>query len=187
MRKLRIHDKVIWTIGHSTHPIDDFIRLLNSFEIQLVADIRSYPASRRYPHFIKELLSVSLAENNIEYIHLKDLGGRRKSRPDSTNTGWRLEAFRGYADYMETGLFHSSIKELELIAIEKQTAYMCSEALWWRCHRSLVSDYLKLNGWKVIHIMGVGKSDEHSYTQPARIVDGKLIYRKEEHDQLSIP
>lgn len=172
-------DKIIWTIGHSTHPLDEFIDLLNSFEIKLVADIRSYPGSRRFPHFNKENLKASLAQNNIEYIHLKELGGRRKVKPDSLNTGWRHEAFRGYADYMETELFKYSIKELELLAIEKRTAYMCSEALWWRCHRSMVSDWLKLNGWKVLHIMAVDKSEIHPYTQPARIVDGKLSYIKD--------
>jgi len=172
-------EKVIWTIGHSTHTLDEFIRLLNSFEIQLVADIRSYPGSRRFPHFNKELLNVSLEEYGIEYIHLKDLGGRRKSKPDSVNNGWRHEAFRGYADYMETDLFNYAIRELQMLALEKRTAYMCSEALWWRCHRSMVSDWLKLNSWKVVHIMGIGKSEEHHYTQPARIVEGKLLYSKE--------
>lgn len=174
-----MQEKVIWTIGHSTHTIDEFITLLNSFGIQLVADIRSYPGSRRYPHFNKELLNVTLAKSQIEYIHLKDLGGRRKSKPDSLNDGWRHEAFRGYADYMETDFFKYYIKELESLALQMKTVFMCSEALWWRCHRSLVSDWLKLHGWKVIHIMNVGKSEEHPYTQPARIVDGKLMYSKE--------
>jgi uncharacterized protein (DUF488 family) len=174
-----VEEKVIWTIGHSTRTIEEFITLLNSFSIQLVADIRSYPGSRRFPHFNKELLNVTLADNHIEYIHLKDLGGRRKSKPESVNNGWRHEAFRGYADYMESDLFDYSIKELELLALGKRTAYMCSEALWWRCHRSMVSDWLKLKGWKVIHILGIGKSEEHPYTQPARIVDGKLMYTNE--------
>jgi len=174
-----MQEKVIWTIGHSTHTLDEFIKLLNSFEIQLVADIRSSPGSRRYPHFNKVLLNESLAENTIEYVHFRDLGGRRKSKPDSINTGWRLEAFRGYADYMETDFFKYYIKELESLALQMKTAFMCSEALWWRCHRSLVSDWLKLHGWKVIHIMGIGKSEEHPYTQPARIVEGKLSYSKD--------
>lgn len=174
-----MQEKVIWTIGHSTHTLEKFINLLNSFEIKLIADIRSYPGSKRFPHFNKELLKVSLAQNNIEYLHLKDLGGRRKTKPDSVNDGWRHDAFRGYADYMETDFFDYSIKELELLGLRTRTAYMCSEALWWRCHRSMVSDWLKLNGWKVIHIMGQRKSEEHPYTQPARIVNGNLIYSKE--------
>ena len=144
-----------------------------------MVDIRSFPGSRKFPHFNKENLPASLAENNIEYIHLKNLGGRRKVNPESCNTGWRVAAFRGYADYMETENFEKAIKELEQIASEKRVAYMCAEAVWWRCHRSLVSDYLKHNGWTVLHIMGVNKSTEHPYTAPAKIMNGKLNYSKE--------
>lgn len=171
--------KIIYTIGHSTHTLQDFIAMLKSFQIELVADIRSYPGSRKFPHFNKETLPASLAENNIEYIHLRELGGRRKVKPDSCNMGWRVAAFRGYADYMETDNFKTAIKELEKIASGKRVAYMCAEAVWWRCHRSLVSDYFKNEGWTVLHIMGVGKSTEHPYTSPAKIKDGKLDYSKE--------
>jgi uncharacterized protein (DUF488 family) len=170
--------KTIWTIGHSTRTFDEFIDMLKSFQIELVADIRSFPGSRRYPHFNKEALEVSLPENNIKYIHLRELGGRRKTRPDSINTGWRLDAFRGYADYMETDAFKTAITELEHFASQERTAYMCSEAVWWRCHRSLVSDYLKNRGWTVIHIMGAGMAQEHPYTSVAEIVNGELRYAK---------
>lgn len=170
--------RTIWTIGHSTHKLDEFISILQSFEIRLLADIRSYPGSRRYPHFNKEALEVSLPKNNIRYIHIKELGGRRKVQPHSINTGWRLASFRGYADYMGTESFKKAIEELERIAAKQRTAYMCAEALWWRCHRSLVSDFLKHRGWTVMHIMGVSKETEHSYTSPARIVKGKLLYNK---------
>lgn len=169
-------NSTIWTIGHSNHPFDEFVIILKSFDIKLVADIRSLPGSRKYPHFNKEFLEVALPENNIAYEHFKDLGGRRKAKPDSHNTGWRLPAFRAYADYMETDVFLISVGELERKARNKRTAYMCAESLWWRCHRSLVSDYLKTKGWDVIHIMGKGKSKEHVYRDPARIVDGKLTY-----------
>jgi uncharacterized protein (DUF488 family) len=172
-------NKTIWTIGHSTRTLDEFIAMLTSFRIELVADIRSFPGSRRYPQFNKEALEVSLPENKIKYIHLRELGGRRKVRPDSVNTGWRVAAFRGYADYMETDAFKIAIKGLEAIALKERTAYMCSEAVWWRCHRSLVSDYCKMHGWTVMHIMGIGKMAEHPYTSPARIVGGHLIYSKE--------
>ena len=168
--------RIIWTIGHSTHTIKEFIDILKSFHIECVVDIRSFPGSRRYPHFNKEALEVLLPENNIKYIHLRDLGGRRKVRPDSINTGWRLAAFRGYADYMETNSFKEAIKELERLGSGERTAYMCAEAVWWRCHRSLVSDYLKLHEWKVMHIMGIGKTQEHTYTSPAQIVNGELLY-----------
>ncbi len=171
--------KIIYTIGHSTHTLEEFIAMLKSFNIELLADIRSFPGSRKFPHFNKENLPASLAENNIEYIHLKNLGGRRKVNPDSCNTGWRVAAFRGYADYMETESFKKAIHELEQIASTKRVAYMCAEAVWWRCHRSLVSDYLKNEDWTVLHIMGVGKTTEHPYTAPAKIMNGKLNYSKE--------
>ena len=150
--------------------------MLHSFSIELVADIRSYPGSRKFPQFNKEALEISLIQTNIQYVRLKDLGGRRKVNPDSKNTGWRHAAFRGYADYMETSAFTEGIKELMKIALEQRTAYMCSEAVWWRCHRSMISDYLKVQGWKVMHIMGVNKAEEHPYTGPAKIVNGKLNY-----------
>lgn len=170
------NQRTIWTIGHSTHAFEEFLAMLKAFQIELVADIRSLPGSRKYPHFNLEALQVSLPENNIKYAHLKELGGRRKVQPNSHNTGWRLDAFRGYADYMETGAFAKAIQELESLAYEKRTAYMCAEALWWRCHRSLVSDYLKIRGWTVFHIMGISKSEEHRYTSPVKIVEGKLLY-----------
>ena len=172
-------NKTIWTIGHSTRPLDEFVAMLHSFSIELVADVRSYPGSRRFPQFNKEELETSLSQNDIQYVHLKNLGGRRKVSPDSKNTGWRHAAFRGYADYVETSAFRDGIEELVKSALKKRTAYMCSEALWWRCHRSMISDYLKLQGWKVMHIMGIGKAEEHSYTSPARIVNGELNYELE--------
>ena len=171
--------KIIWTIGHSTNTLAEFIAMLISFQIKLVVDIRSFPGSRRYPHFNKEALETSLPENKIKYIHIRELGGRRKVRPDSINVRWNHPAFRGYADYMETNAFKKAINELECLAYKERTAFMCSEAVWWRCHRSLVSDYLKLNGWTVIHIMGIGKNKEHSYTSPARIVGLHLLYSNE--------
>ena len=131
--------------------------MLHSFRIELVADIRSYPGSRKFPQFNKEALQISLPQNHIQYIHLKELGGRRKANPDSKNTEWRHPAFRGYADYMETETFKEGMAALKKLALKQRTAYMCSEAVWWRCHRSMVSDYLKAAGWKVWHIMGIEK------------------------------
>jgi uncharacterized protein (DUF488 family) len=172
-------NKSIWTIGHSTHSFEEFLAMLHSFNIEMVADIRSYPGSRKFPQFNKNALEIFLPQNNIQYIHLKDLGGRRKVNPDSRNTSWRHMAFRGYADYMETVAFKDGIKYLEKIAEKQRTAYMCSEAVWWRCHRSMVSDYLKVRHWTVMHIMGIGKEQEHPYTAPARIVNGELSYEQE--------
>lgn len=171
-------EKIVWTIGHSTHPLDELVAMLQSFQIEMVADIRSFPGSRKFPQFNKEALEISLPENNIQYIHLKELGGRRKVKADSKNIVWRHPAFRGYADYMETDAFKEGIRQLEKTALKQHTAYMCSEAVWWRCHRSMVSDYLKVHGWKVMHIMGIGKEEEHPYTAPARIVNGELTYKE---------
>jgi len=172
-------NKTIWTIGHSTRPLEEFLSMLHSFNIQIVADIRRFPGSRNFPQYNEEALSVSLSQNNIQYVDLKILGGRRKAKPGSKNTAWRNSAFRGYADYMETDTFKEGITELESIAVKQRTAYMCSEAVWWRCHRSMVSDYLKVNGWNVMHIMGIGKEQIHPYTSAARIVNKKLSYQTE--------
>ena len=166
----------LWTIGHSTLSIEDFIDRLKSFEIQLLADVRSFPGSRRYPHFNKENLNASSAGADIRYEHFPELGGRRRARPDSLNVAWRNESFRGYADYMETKKFVEGVERLQDIASAHRTAIMCSEAVWWRCHRSLISDYLKVKGIEVNHIMSIGKAEPHPFTSGARIVDGELSY-----------
>ena len=168
----------VYTIGHSTHTLEEFLEMLQSFKIKMVVDIRSFPGSRKFPQFNNENLKVSLPANDIGYIHLKELGGRRKVNKESLNTRWRNYSFRAYADYMETDSFERGMRQLEEIALQSPTAYMCSEAVWWRCHRSMVSDVLKAEGWKVLHIMGVGKSEEHPYTSPAIVADGKVRYRE---------
>jgi uncharacterized protein (DUF488 family) len=168
--------KAIFTIGHSTHPIDGFIDILQSFSISVLADIRNFPGSKRYPHFNKESLQKSLEENNIRYVHFKDLGGRRKPVDNSVNTRWRNSAFRGYADYMSSDSFAKAISELEELASGQRLVYMCAEAVWWSCHRSLISDYLKIRGWAVWNIMAFGKASEHPFTSAARIVEGELRY-----------
>ncbi|MBX2887725.1 MAG: DUF488 domain-containing protein [Ferruginibacter sp.] len=166
----------IYTIGHSTHPMETFLAMLNSFNIQTVVDIRSLPGSRKFPQFDKENMEIILPENGIEYVHLLELGGRRKVKKNSHNTRWRNDSFKGYADYMETEDFKKAILHLENIATKRITVYMCAEAVWWRCHRSMVSDYLKAKGWDVLHIMTINKAEPHRYTQPARIIDGTVCY-----------
>lgn len=170
---------IIYTIGHSTHTMEDFLEMLKSFEIESLVDVRSMPGSNKFPQFNKENLMKVLPENGIEYRHMTQLGGRRKTHKDSKNTRWRNASFRSYADYMETDEFKTGIAELTQLAKTKTTAYMCAEAVWWRCHRSMISDYLKLIDWNVEHIMGIGKVTEHSYTQPARIEKGELCYYDE--------
>lgn len=166
----------LWTIGHSTHPIEEFVAMLLGHNIEVLADVRRFPASRKFPHFNADTMTEVLQANGIEYMPFLELGGRRKARPDTHNTAWRSEAFRGYADYMETPEFAACAARLMETARERRTAIMCSEAVWWRCHRGLVSDYAKARGWQVLHIMTPTKADPHPFTSAASIVDGKLSY-----------
>ena len=185
----------IWTIGHSTRGIDEFISLLKENEIKLLVDVRAFPGSKRYPQFNKEALAKSLNAHGIRYEHFPELGGKRKSKPDSRNTAWRNASFRGYADYMETEQFQKGVERLLFFARSDPEsirgrngrdggeavnpcaiAIMCAEAVWWRCHRSLIADYLKARGVEVLHVLGANKVDPHPYTPAARIVNGELSY-----------
>jgi uncharacterized protein (DUF488 family) len=174
---MKISDARIWTIGHSTRSREEFLDLLKVDRIQTLVDIRSFPGSRRYPHFNKENLRAALSVVHINYSHMAELGGRRKAKPHSINMAWRNESFRGYADYMETEAFREGIERLMELAHEQRTVIMCAEAVWWRCHRSLIADYLKAAGVTVLHIVGEGRADEHPFTSAAQIVNGKLSYR----------
>ena len=170
----------IWTIGHSTRSIDDIISLLKENEIKLLADVRSLPGSKRYPQFNKETLAESLNAHGIRYEHFPELGGRRKPKADSRNTTWRNASFRGYADYMETEQFQKGAERLLAVAGEAgPAAIMCAEAVWWRCHRSLISDFLKVRGIEVMHILSVDKVEPHPFTSAAQIVGGMLSYGSE--------
>lgn len=167
----------IWTIGHSTRSAEDFLELLGANKIEVLADVRRFAASRKYPHFNQASLQKLLEEAaGIEYAAFPELGGRRRPRKDSPNTIWRNESFRGYADYMETGEFQKGIERLSDLAQRKRAAVMCSEAVWWRCHRALVADYLKSRGAFVHHIVNPGKIELHPYTSAARLSEGKLSY-----------
>ena len=166
----------IYTIGHSTRSLEYFLQLLQSHKIEALADVRQFPGSRRHPQFGQENLSQSLAQAGIAYVHFPELGGRRRARPDSPNTAWRNEAFRGYADYMMTREFQAGIDRLLKFAQERRTAIMCAEALWWRCHRALISDSLKVNSVRVIHILSASKTEEHPFTSAARVINGQLSY-----------
>jgi uncharacterized protein (DUF488 family) len=178
----------IWTIGHSTRKIDIFISLLEENGIKLVADVRMFPGSKRYPHFNKEALADSLGKAGIGYEHFPELGGRRKARTDSRNTAWRNASFRGYADYMEMEEFRDGSKRLVDLATGRvrpagglatetgPVAIMCAEALWWRCHRALISDFLKARGIEVTHIVDLAKTEPHPFTSAAKVVDGELSY-----------
>jgi uncharacterized protein (DUF488 family) len=175
----------IWTIGHSTRTIEEFIGALQANGIKLVVDVRLLPGSKRYPQFNKEELAKSLRQDGIGYEHFPGLGGRRKAWKDSHNTAWRNESFRGYADHMETAEFARGIARLQKMADHHgATAIMCAEVVWWRCHRSLIADYLKAHGAEVIHIIDASKTEPHPFTSAARIVDGRLSYSRNEPELL---
>jgi uncharacterized protein (DUF488 family) len=166
----------IWTVGHSTLPIEEFMDILRDNQIEILVDVRHFPGSRKFPHFGKVALQEALVTAGIHYEHLVELGGRRPVSPNSHNSAWRNASFRGYADYMETQPFRDGIDRLLEIARGGRTAIMCSEAVWWRCHRSMIADYLKAMGVRVIHILGTKKAQEHPYTSAAQLVEGRLSY-----------
>jgi uncharacterized protein (DUF488 family) len=168
----------LYTIGHSTRPLDEFIAVLNAHSIQTLVDIRSFPVSRRLPHFNREALEESFAKAGIRYLWLKELGGRRKKiRDDSPNVALRNDSFRNYADYMLTTEFEQGVAELVRVAEQSRTAYMCAERVYFHCHRMLVSDWLVAHGHEVFHIDGLGPARKHELMAEARVIDGEIIYR----------
>ena len=166
----------IWTIGHSTRSSREFDEMLLSHRINTLVDVRSFPGSRRYPHFNQAELSRTLGAVGILYLHCPELGGRRQPSPHSRNTAWKNPSFRAYADHMESEEFRNGIQHLLELGRKKRTAVMCAEALWWRCHRSLIADFLKARGLEVIHILDAKHTEVHPYTSAARIVEGCLSY-----------
>jgi uncharacterized protein (DUF488 family) len=165
---------VVYTVGHSTHPIDEFIRILHEHGIQRLVDVRTIPRSRHNPQFNRENLPASLEVAGIVYQHVPGLGGLRHPRGDSINTGWRNVSFRGFADYMQTPEFHGNLDKLIELASDLSTTIMCAEAVPWRCHRSLIADALVARGITVLEILTVAKSQSHSLTQFAK-VDGRQV------------
>ncbi|HLH03604.1 MAG TPA: DUF488 domain-containing protein [Bryobacteraceae bacterium] len=166
----------VYTIGHSTRSADEFIGILQAYGIELLADIRTIPRSRRNPQFETETLRSSLTRNGIEYVHLRALGGLRHPKKDSINTAWRNDSFRGYADYMQTEEFAHAIDELIARAARQKTAIMCAEAVPWRCHRSLVADALLVRGVEVIEIMSATSSRPHALTKWATVDGTRITY-----------
>jgi len=168
----------IYTIGHSTRTLEELIAALQAHEIRRLVDIRSFPMSRRLPHFNRENLEVELPKAGIAYVWMKELGGRRKKqRDDSPNIALRNDSFRNYADYMLTESFQRAAEELVQLAGRERTAIMCAERVYFHCHRMLVSDYLTAHGHEVLHIDAMGPARPHKLMAEARIDEGKLVYR----------
>jgi Uncharacterized conserved protein len=167
---------MIWTIGHSTRSAAELLECLTAYGIELVADVRRLPGSRRLPQFDAETLETSLRDHGIAYHWFPALGGRRRPMGAATDSAWRHPAFRAYAEHMETEEFAEGLFELTMLAGGLRTAVMCAEVLWWRCHRRLIADVLTSVGFPVVHIFTPDHAEPHKLTPPARIVDGMLTY-----------
>ena len=168
----------LYSIGHSTRTFDELVDTLQAHSISTLVDIRSFPMSRRLPHFNRESLERTLPEAGIRYVWIKELGGRRsKIRDDSPNIALRNASFRNYADYMLTEEFRRGMNQLLQLAEQSRTAYMCAERVYFHCHRMLVSDWLTAHGHEVLHIGGTGPVKPHKLLAEARVIDGDVIYR----------
>jgi uncharacterized protein (DUF488 family) len=168
---------LLHTVGHSTHPIEKFLAIVAQHRIAMVADVRSFPGSRRWPQFNQAELQRSVEGAGLRYHWIKALGGRRNlKRPNSPHTAWEYPAFRSYADYTETVEFGAGLEELIELARGGRAAIMCSEGLWWRCHRRIIADHLTVRGWEVRHIMPDGKAAAHALTEFASVREGRIVY-----------
>ena len=166
----------VWTVGHSSRPWPEFVALVKPEGIELVADVRRHAGSRKHPQFGPDLFPAGLGAEGIGYLQIPELGGRRTPRPDSPNTVWRNPSFRAYADHMGTDEYRKGRRHLTEVAARRRTAILCSEAVWWRCHRALIADDLKASGARVLHLIGHGKISEHPYTAAASVEGGVLSY-----------
>jgi uncharacterized protein (DUF488 family) len=178
---------MVYTVGHSTRGLEDFLALLGEYRIEELVDVRRFPTSRRHPHFAGEALARALGAAGIAYAHEPDLGGYRKPRPDSPNTAWRVAGFRGYADYMDTPAFRTALDRVIERASVRATAVMCAEITPLRCHRRLIADALVARGLVVVHILGLGKTETHALNPDARVLaDGRLVYLRPPDDQIGM-
>jgi len=167
------------TIGHSTHPLEEFVAILKAHEVELLVDVRTVPKSRHVPQYNSEALAAELSARGIGYVHMKELGGLRHAAKDSINSGWRNASFRGYADYMGSDEFRKGIDRLVELAADRRTTIMCAEALPWRCHRSLIGDALLVRGVEVEDIMNATSRREHVMTPFARVRGEEITYPAE--------
>ncbi|HZV51227.1 MAG TPA: DUF488 domain-containing protein [Candidatus Dormibacteraeota bacterium] len=167
---------IIYSVGHSNRSLEELIALLQAHGVDLLVDVRTAPGSRRHPQFGRLALAEALGRIGIEYVHLPELGGLRRPRPDSPNTGWRNQSFRGYADYMQTGAWEAGLRRLIELAGGRRAIIMCAEAVPWRCHRSLIADALLARGIVVRHVLGPGDERPHAMTPFARVEGERITY-----------
>jgi uncharacterized protein (DUF488 family) len=177
---------VVLTVGHSNRSLEEFLRLLQAHRVTLVADVRKMPRSRGNPQFNRDTLPPALREAGIGYVHLPGLGGLRRRRPDSPNTGWRNASFQGYADYMLTPEFEQSLQELMERARGRRTALMCAEAVPWRCHRSLIADALAVRGFAVEHLLSASRTQRHALRPWAQVQGTRITYPAQEHPSTGV-
>lgn len=169
----------VWTIGHSTRPVNEFVRILQAHDAELVVDVRRFPGSRRLPQYASSALAETLAAHDVSYQWLPDLGGRRRPDPASVNLGWRHPSFRGYADHVASEEFANGLFELLILAHGARVVIMCAEVLWWRCHRRLIADVLTSLDVQVVHLRDERPGEAHRLAAPARLVAGHLTYESE--------
>jgi uncharacterized protein (DUF488 family) len=177
-------DPLLFSVGHGARPLEAFLQLLRGAEVERLVDVRSFPGSRKHPHFGRDALAEALAAEGIAYGWERDLGGFRKPAPDSPNTAIRNAGFRGYADHMRTEPFLAARDRLIASARGSVTAYMCAESVWWRCHRRMLSDSLVVAGCRVHHLMDRGKQEPHRLNPVARVLpDGTIVYDRPDGQQ----
>jgi uncharacterized protein (DUF488 family) len=177
----------IWTVGHSNHPMEKFFDILKAHSIERILDVRRFPASRKWPHFNAQALAKSLPAAGIDYAGMPELGGRRKPRADSPHVAWRTDAFRGYADFMDTEEFAGELARAMSLARERRSALMCAEALPWRCHRSVLADAFLARGWKVFEVLSEKEARPHDLPGFARQEGEKVIYDRAPQSDLPLP
>ena len=166
----------MWTVGHSTHALDEFVALVRAHGVTTIADVRKLPRSRRHPHFNVDTLPDALAAAGLGYTHFAGLGGLRREQPDSVNRAWKNPSFRAYADYMQSDMFAAELDRLLALGRRERVAIMCAEAVWWRCHRSLIADALVARGEPVLHILTPERAEPHALRAFARVENGRVTY-----------
>ncbi len=166
----------MWTVGHSTHSLDEFIALVRAHGVIHIADVRKLPRSQRHPQFNVETLPTGLGAAGVGYTHFAGLGGLRRERPDSINRAWKNPSFRAYADYMQSDMFAAELDRLVALGHREHVAIMCAEAVWWRCHRSLIADALVARGEPVLHILTPARAEPHVLRDFARVENGRVTY-----------
>ena len=167
---------LLYTIGHGTRSLDELVEVLTEAGVRVLVDVRTAPGSRRNPQFSSDSLSAACAAAGIRYAWERDLGGFRRPRPDSPHVAIRNDAFRGYADHMRSEAFAEALERVMSLARNEPTAVMCAETVWWRCHRRMIADAVMARGWRVRHLLGVGRSQDHTMHPNARLEGDSIVY-----------